>query len=283
MTIQKSVKVSINGIFPAVSALLLFLAAYYPALKILVGKWAHSAEYNHAFFIVPIIGYIIWSKRDEIKRLPIQLSNLGLLLLLGSSLLYFFSLLTQVQTIIALSFYLTIIGSLIFLFGVRIISLLFTPLLLLLLLIPVPDQVYTRLTFPLQLEVSKISEMILRAMNVSILREGNIMSIPGKSFEVVEACSGLRSIIALSTLSILIGYFMLRQTTSRLILLVASIPTAILVNICRVTVMILLYHFFQIDLGEGIRHTSLGIIIFGAALGLLLLTERILEYWENRK
>ena len=108
------------------------------------------------------------------------------------------------------------------------------------------------------------------------------MTIPGKTFEVVEACSGLRSIITLMTLSIIIGHFMLKGVVSRCLLFLAAVPTAIVVNIFRVTSMILLYHYFKIDLIEGSSHTISGVLVFLLALAILLLLQRSLEWWETR-
>ncbi len=178
--------------------------------------------------------------------------------------------------------FMTLIGALVYVYGIGVIRVLFTPLLLVLLLIPVPDQLYTRLTFPLQLKVSQTSEILIRSLGVTIFREGNIMTIPGKTFEVVEACSGLRSIITLMTLSIIIGHFMLKGVVSRCLLFLAAVPTAIVVNIFRVTSMILLYHYFKIDLIEGTSHTIAGVLVFLLALAILLLLQRTLEWWETR-
>ena len=113
----------------------------------------------------------------------------------------------------------------------------FTPLLVLLMLIPVPEQLYTLLTFPLQLKVSEISEVVVRMFDIPILREGNVMHIPRMSFEVIEACSGLRSVIALLTLSVLMGSFAVKNFSSKLILVSVSIPLAVFVNIIRVVAM----------------------------------------------
>ena len=263
-------------------ALSLFIVAYFPVFQILVTKWAESEEYNHAFLTLPIIGYMAWSKRSVLSLEHPKYSPLGLLLILFATAAYFFAMLTQVHTIIALSLFLTIVGTLIYLLGIQAIRELFVPLLLLLILIPFPEQLYIKLTFPLQLKVSQASEIITKLFGVPLLREGNVMNIPEKSFEVVEACSGLRSMITLLTLSIIMSYFMLKKNLSKLILLLASAPTAIAINIIRVTAMILLFHFFRLDLTEGILHSITGLLIFGIALGILLLLQKVLESWETK-
>ena len=256
--------------------------AYFPVFQILVSKWAESEEYNHAFLTLPIISYMAWNKRSALSLGHPKYPSIGLLLLLFAMPAYFFAMLTEVRTIIVLSLFLTIAGTLIYLLGIQAIRELFVPLLLLLILIPFPEQLYIKLTFPLQLKVSQASEIIVKMFGVPLLREGNVMNIPEKSFEVIEACSGLRSMITLLTLSIIMGYFMLKKNASKLILLLASAPTAIAINIIRVTAMILLFHFFRLDLTEGTPHSITGLLIFGIALGILLLLQKGLKTWETK-
>jgi exosortase A len=261
----------------------LFVAGYFPAIHILVEKWVNSDEYTHAFITVPIILYMVWSRRASLQESQADNSSLGLLLVIFSTTLYLFSLLTRVHTLITFSMFLTIVGVVICLAGARAIREIAIPLLLLAMLIPVPEQLYTQLTFPLQLKVSQASEMIIRMFGVPLFREGNIMSIPEKSFEVVEACSGLRSVITLMTLSVIMGYFLLRNTSSKLLLVAGSIPAAVLANLLRIVVMVLLYHFFKLDVTEGALHTLGGMAVFVVALGILFIMQRALEFWEQRE
>jgi len=261
----------------------LFLAGYFPVLQILVHKWANSEEYGHAFLTIPIILYIAWQKRAALQESTPAFSLGGLLLVIFATAFYLFSLLTQVHTLIAVSMLLAVIGAIIYLAGIKIIKELAIPLILFAMLIPLPEQFYTQLTFPLQLKVSQASEMIIRMFGITIFREGNVMHIPGKSFEVVEACSGLRSVITLMTLSVIMGYFMLTKTSTRLLLFAGSIPAAILVNIFRIVAMVILYHFFQVDLTEGTLHTASGLAVFVVAFFILLILQRVLEFWELEK
>jgi len=259
------------------AALILFAAGYFPIFKTLANVWMESEEYSHAFLTLPIIGYMVWRQRAEMANTTIKYAGLGLLILSVSTPLFMFSLITNVRTVIALSMLMTIVGAMIYLGGLGTVKTLFTPILLLAMLIPVPEQLYIKLTFPLQLVVSQASEAIVRLFNIPIFRDGNVMTIPQKSFEVVEACSGLRSMITLLTLSVIMGYFILRRSVSKIVLVAASIPTAIMVNIIRVTCMILAFHYFQWDLTEGTMHTVTGLAIFVIALLILFILQKVLE------
>lgn len=260
----------------------LFIVVYLPAIQIIVQKWLTSEDYSHAFLVIPIILYMGWLKKTVLLDNQPRHASFGLTLIIFATVLYLFALLTQVHTIILLSMFLTIVGVVIYLLGLQAVKELFTPLLLLAMLIPVPEQIVIQVTFPLQIKVSQISEEVIRMFGVPILREGNIMNIPEKRFEVVEACSGLRSIVTFLTLSVIMGYFMLKRTTSKLILLAVSVPTAIFVNIVRVVLMVLLYHFFGLDLTEGIWHTTTGLLVFVLAMLILFLLQMVLEFWEAK-
>jgi exosortase len=266
----------------ALIALSLFFAGYAPIFKTLGSVWMDSDEYAHAFLVLPIIGYMVWSRRDPLANGQVRYAFLGLVLVAVSTPLFMFALVSNVRTVIALAMLMTVVGVTIYLGGVGAFKELFIPILLLAMLIPVPEQLYIKLTFPLQLKVSEISEMFIRMIGVPIFREGNVMTIPTKSFEVVEACSGLRSMITLLTLSVIMGYFILRRPVSKMVLVAASVPTAIFVNIIRVVTMILLFHYFKWDLTEGTLHTVTGLAIFMIALVTLFLLQRVLELWETK-
>ena len=264
-------------------ACVLFMVAYWPVFDILFAKWADSEEYSHAFLTLPIIFYIASQSWNALIDTEPKYSWLGAVLLLVSSISYFFSLLTEVHTVIALSMYLTVLGSLVFLFGIQSLRILLTPLLLLLMLIPFPDQLYIQLTFPLQLKVSQMSATIVDWVGIPVHRAGNVLAIPEKSFEVIEACSGLRSVITLLTLSVVMGFFVLRQAWTKALLVLVSLPVAIIVNLIRVVAIILMFHYFGIDLYEGTMHTIAGLLIFSIALIALFLVGRVLESWELKK
>jgi exosortase len=177
--------------------------------------------------------------------------------------------------------YATLTGALIYLTGLQSVKTLFTPLLLLLMLIPIPEQLYPQLTFPLQLQVSRITELIVTHLGIPLLREGNVMHLPDHSFEVVEACSGLRSVITLMTLSVILGFFSLKRPLNKILLFATSIPTAIFINIIRVSSMILLYHYFKLDLTKGAYHIVTGLLVFCLALFTLFIFGKMLEQWER--
>ena len=262
--------------------LLLFIIAYFPVFRFLAGKWIDSLDYTYAFFAVPVIIYMVWQKWGSIKESS-DANLFGLAGIVLTTVLYLTCLNLKVFTLISLLMVMTVVSAFVYLAGLRVLRILAIPILLMVLLIPIPNQIYVPLTLPLQLKVSQANEILVRLFDIPIYREGNILTIPGKVFEIIEACSGIRSLMALFSLSLMLGYFTLRRNRSVLLLFAFSVPVALMVNIIRVLTMILAYHFFALDLTEGSAHTITSSIIFFLALALLYMLQRILESWEIKK
>ncbi len=263
-------------------ALLLFIIGYFPVLRFLGKKWIDSFDYTYAFFAVPVIVYMIWQKWSLFEERKGN-NFLGLAGVVLTTLLYLACLKLKIFTISSVLMVLTVVSAFVYLAGWRIVRVLVIPILLMFLLIPIPNQLYVWMTLPLQLKVSQVSELLIHLFHVPLFREGNVLTTPGKVFEVIEACSGIRSLMALFSLSLMLGYFTLRRNLSVLLLLAFGVPVAMLVNIIRVVLMILAYHYFALDLTEGSAHTITSSVIFCLALALLYMLQRILESWETKK
>ena len=258
-----------------------FIIAYFPVWKRLVLAWYSSDEYSHGFFIVPLCGYILWRKREFLAEIPVSPSSWGLPLIIFALLLYVFAHLAEILTVASFSMVLLIAGVVMYLYGLLMLKKLLFPMFLLLFMIPIPAQIYSSLTIPLQLFVTKASVWIGALIGVPVYREGNVIHLPDRTMQVVQACSGLRSMISLMTLSAILGYFTLRSNFMRVILFFSGIPAAIFVNIIRVLLMILAFYYFNFDLTKGTTHTIFGLIIFILALIFVALTKGMLSTWDK--
>ena len=175
-----------------------------------------------------------------------------------------------------------LIGStVLYILGKEMLRKLVFPLFLLLFMIPVPAQIYSSLTIPLQLMVSKASVWVAGLVGLPVYREGNVIHLPDRTLEVVQACSGLRSMVSLLTLSVVFGYLTLRSNVLRSILFISGIPAAVLVNVVRVMVLVMAFHYLNYDLTKGTPHTVFGIAIFGLAILLVAIIKGSLSHWER--
>ena len=258
-----------------------FILAYFPVWKSLVLAWSDSADYSHGFFIIPICLYILWRKKDVLAVIPAKPSQWGLVVVICSLLLYLFSCFAEIVTLASLSLIPLIAGIILYLYGLRVLKEMAFPLFLFLFMIPIPSQIYSSMTIPLQLFVTKASVWLAALLGVPVYREGNIINLSDRTLQVVTACSGMRSMISLLTLSAIFGYFTLRSNMLRVALFFSGIPAAIIVNIMRVLIMVLAFHFSALDLTRGGVHTVFSMLIFFVALLLLAFFKRFLSHWDR--
>jgi exosortase len=149
-------------------------------------------------------------------------------------------------------------------------------LLVLLLAIPLPAIIYNQITFPLQILASKLASGLLPLFGVPVLREGNVIELPLMKLEVAEACSGIRSLMSLFTLSVFYGYFMEKSIWRRTLLVLASIPIAIAANAVRILGTGLCVQYWDPDKALGFFHEFSGWVIFVVSLACLYLVQRLM-------
>ena len=140
-------------------------------------------------------------------------------------------------------------------------------------MVPVPDSILNIVAFPLQLFATKISSHIIAALSIPVYREGNMLYFVQTQLEVAEACSGLRSIMALTMLSVIFVYLLDKGWLRKVILLASAIPLALIANIIRVSGTGILAHFHGEKVARGFLHEFSGLAVF--AFGFILL---FLEY-----
>jgi exosortase len=257
------------------------LFVFSPVLKELWNVWSSSDEYSHGFFIIPISLYICWQKKEIFEKISARGSWFGLIGFVFALLLYIGSTYAGITTIVSVSMICCLVGLILFLCGWEILKELAFPLFFLVFMIPVPGQIYSSLTVPLQLIVSELSVSLASSFGLAILREGNVIHLPDQTLEVVQACSGIRSLMSLLTLSLLMGYFSLRKNIFRFALFVSAVPIAIIVNIVRVFIMIIASYYFQYDLAADSVHTIFGIIIFFFALVITFGLQKVMRIWDT--
>jgi exosortase len=175
-----------------------------------------------------------------------------------------------------ISLLLLIAGLVIFFRGWHSFRAVLFPWAFLFLMIPIPEIVFSQITFPLQILASKVAALLLPLLGVPVLREGNIINLPAMPLEVVEACSGIRSLLSLVTLAIIYGYLVETRTWVRVTLALASIPIAVAANSLRIVGTGLLVQYWDPDKAEGFFHIFSGWLVFVVALAMLFLFHRLL-------
>jgi exosortase len=147
-------------------------------------------------------------------------------------------------------------------------------------MVPIPAVIYNKITFPLQILASQVATGALDLLHVPVMREGNILHLSETSLSVVEACSGIRSLLSLTFLSLVYGYFFEKNLWLRVALFVATIPIAIVANASRVTLTGLLTEY-KTELAEGFFHSAEGWVIFMVALAALIAFHQALKLGQR--
>jgi exosortase len=264
--------------------------AYWGVLARLGRFWWDDENYSHGLLIPFVIGYILWVERDHLAGLEKRPRVVSGALMAAAALLMLWvgtagaELFTQRASLVLL-----LAGLAVYFWGWRLLRAVAVPLFLLALAIPVPTILFNKVAFPLQLFASRCAVWAMRMFDIPVLREGNVIelfplgSTTTKKLEVVEACSGIRSLMTLVTLAVVFAYFtgpsdedgtggrrLARFRRLRAVLIVlAAVPIAIITNAARVSGTGILSRFYGTEVADGFFHEFSGWVIYVVAFLLL--------------
>jgi exosortase len=248
-----------------------FAATYAHVFRKLVFDWSTNENYSHGFLIIPVAAYLTWERRPRLARVPAEPRLIGLVVILlglgalGAGTLGVELFMTRISILPVLA------GIVLFFAGWRHLRILAFPIAFLLLMIPLPAIVFNEIALPLQLIASRLGEGALRLVGIPVLREGNVIHLANTALQVAEACSGIRSLVSLLTLSIIYSYFAESGRVTRLVMIVATVPIAIATNGMRVAAIGVAAYSNGAAAAEGVFHTVSGWMVFVLAFALLLL------------
>ena len=256
---------------------ILLIVAYYPILKHLVWQWSNDEDVGHGFFVPVVAGYIVWQRREQLMALAWKPAWWGVALLVWGALQAYIGTLGAELFLQRSAFLISLVGMLLVLGGTALVREVAFPLLLLPFMIPIPTVVYSQITFPLQLFASRVAEILLSAIDIPVLREGNVLELASQKLSVAEACSGIRSLLYLSFLALVYAYFFDRKVWMRWALFFGVLPIAILANAGRVTITGILSERDP-ELARGFFHELEGFIIFAIALAMLFILHLLINW-----
>ena len=248
---------------------LLLVVCYAPVMRRLVAQWDSDPDVGHGFFVPPVAAFIVWQRREELLAIKSRPCWWGLVLVICGGGLLIAATMGVELFVTRVAMVMTLTGMVWLLGGTAILRKVMFPLFLLLFMIPIPQVAYNRITFPLQLLASRLAGNALSILGIPVLREGNILELASQKLSVVEACSGIRSLLSLTFVSLVYGYFFEEKRWIRVLLFLATIPIAIVANASRVTFTGIASEINP-KLAEGIFHESTGWVIFMVALVILI-------------
>jgi len=254
-----------------------------PILYYMVLHWHAVDDYSHGFIIAPLAVYFAWERRAQLRAATVEPSWWGVLpLTLGLLSLTVGRMGVELMSM-RVAFVLTLNGLVLLLMGRHVYKVLAFPLLFLFLMVPLPQSLVNVITFPLQLVAADLAVSTLQLFGFTILREGNIIHLPSGNLFVAEACSGLRSLMALGTLGVVFAYFFRRDPIERIVIVASTIPIAVLVNAIRVGVTTVLTYHWGSQMAAGVVHQTEGFFTFALAFAALLAEAWLLSaVWPQR-
>lgn len=259
-----------------------FAILYTYTIVEMVKNWNRDANFSHGFLVPVIAGFMIWQKRDLPAKQKSDPSTWGLFIILAAMGMHFVGAISAEMFTMRSSLIVCIIGTVIYLFGFRVLLTIGVPIIYLFFMIPIPKIIWNQISFPLQLMAAKLASGMVQFLGIAILREGNILHLSNTSLEVVDACSGLRSLTALLALSGAFSYISNLKVISKWSLFLSAIPIAVLVNVTRLTVTAVLARYVGPETAHGFLHDLSGILVFIVAFILLYAFQMFLRRVENQ-
>jgi exosortase len=246
-------------------------------------QWWQDPNFSHGCFVPLFSIFVLWQDRARLGRLVARPSNIGLVVLAFAMSVFVVGQMGAELFLTRFSLLLVLAAFVVLFRGWNVFRAFLFPWLFLILMIPIPAIIFNRITFPLQILASRLAAATLPLLGVPVLREGNVIHLPSLALEVAEACSGIRSLMSLITLAIIYGFLTEKYIGVRWLLVLVSVPIAVVANSTRIIGTGLLVEYWNNDKAEGYFHASWGWIVFVISLLMLYAFRRLLHaLWSRR-
>ncbi|MDL2274576.1 exosortase/archaeosortase family protein [Desulfosarcina sp. OttesenSCG-928-G10] len=250
---------------------------YEPIFPRMVSQWEADPNYSHGFLVPFISAWFAWKIWPELRKMPVKPSNWGIAWILFGLLLLAFGWTVHELFTTRSSLIFIFAGLIHTMFGSRVLKCLSLPVAFLIFMIPLPYTLYDALALPLRSLVSWLATEAMHICGILVLREGNVIILPNITLEVVEACSGMRSLVSLMALGTTYAFLTLEGMWRKIVLIITTIPIAVITNAVRIFVTGILSRHFGSVAAEGFFHDFAGFSVFAVALVLTAVTGWLLS------
>lgn len=260
------------------SCLTLLLITYIPMFKWMVERWMAAESYYGHGFLIPIVSlYIVWQRKELLKKAKLSSEISGLIMIIIGVLVNLICASLRVYFISGFTFVFVLYSLILFFFGKEIARNLIFPVFFLIAMIPLPLVLIGNLTVKLKLFVAQTATFVLNRIGFPCIRDGSIIRMPHSYIAVEAPCSGLRSLIALLTLGLLFAYALKVSYIKKTLLFLSSIPIALACNVMRITMLGIANDLYGEKIALGFFHDLSGYIMFGVAFVGLFSISKALE------
>jgi len=254
------------------------LLIYVPSFLWMWDRWfARDSYYSHGILIPFVTAFLIWQKRDVLKKIKPETSPWGLRLFFLGIAIHLLSALFRVYFSSGFSLIIVLFGLTLHFYGSKAFKEVFFPISFLAFMIPLPMLVITNLSFRLKIFATQIAVGALNNMGLFCVQHGSTIAMRHAYVVVEDACSGLRSLITLMALGSLFAYWMKSSFLKKAILFVSTIPVAVITNVGRIIFLSFVSEIWGTQRAMGPIHEASGIIIFLGAFCLLYVVQKVIE------
>jgi exosortase len=256
---------------PLAGLLLVGLWAYWPTLAAMGHKWLSDPQYSHGYLVPAFSLYLLWQRRARLANAHWEIDWRGLPLLFVGVALRFAAAYAYFDWLDAVSLLPTLAGTCVLFGGKSALDWAWPAIAFLLFMVPLPFRVETALGLPLQRLATLCSTYILQTLGLPALAEGNTILLPSGPIGVAEACSGLSMMLIFFALSTALVILVHRPRLDKAIILLSSLPIALLVNMIRIAATGVAQEEIGPQVAHAIFHDAAGWLMMPLALGLLAL------------
>lgn len=247
-------------------------------------RWENTAGYySHGPLVVPIAGLAAWltiRRHGLAMRSTAASRAVGLGLIGGALGLHLLCMFARITFVSGFAILVLLAGMVLYLGGGVMLRRLWFAIAFLAFMVPLPDITIYSINFHLKMAASEMSTSLVNLFGVPALRKGSDVFLEnGKHLTVEDVCSGLRSLMSLLAFATLFTYACRLRGYKRLLLFLSAVPIAILANVVRITVLILVADLGDVRLATpgGWVHDSMGFLVFVVAFCIMFLEEELLD------
>jgi len=260
--------------FKLILAIIIIFAAYFwlyfGVISDMVLEWYKNPDNSHGFIIPFMTGYFIYRKAEFLKKVIIRPLNSGIIITMIGLIFFIMGYLGAAYTTMRISMLIVLAGIILSIAGSDFFKMVSFPFFYLIFMIPVPRYLYDALSFPLRIIVTKYSVLFLQLLGFPALREGNMIMLENMSLQVIDACSGLRSITSLMAIATAFVYMIEKNNLKRLMIIILAVPISIMSNGGRIIITAILGRYFGPQIADNFFHEAAGIAVFMTSVIILI-------------
>ena len=275
---EKPYRSLIVFIFTALLVTSATIWAYWSTITDLFHELQRNDDYSAGMLIPLIVLFLLWYNKKEISKAFAFPYWPAIVLLILAQATRAFGLLFMFESAQRYSLVLTIVSLTLMIAGFEIFRKVFWILMFLFLMVPLPGKVHNLISGPLQNLATTGSVFLLETFGVHVSQEGNVVTLNSQTkMAVEEACSGLRMLMAFIIVAAFIAYIVKRSRIQKIILLLSSIPVAIICNIFRLCITASLFMHTNTEIAEKFFHDFAGLAMMPAAVLLMFGELRLMK------